>query len=68
MYLRMWGRHSMKSTDFGISNTRQRLRTPRAFMAGVTARQMVPLPRQESATTRLVLNGSRPLSAHSTEA
>ena len=50
----------------GISNTRHRLRTPRAFMLGLTARQMVFSVRVPSATTRLVVMGSSPRSAHST--
>ena len=58
----------MYSTPFGISNTRQRLRIPSAFIAGVIARQIAPDPREGSATTRFVVNGSSPLSAHSTEA
>ena len=50
----------------GMSKTRQRFFTPRAFMAGVMARQMVVRERSGSATTRLSTNGSSPRSEHST--
>ena len=58
----------MYSTPRGISKTRQRLRIPRAFIAGVIARQTDPRPRDGSATTRFVVNGSSPRSTASTEA
>ena len=50
------------------SKSRARPKMPRAFMLGDTARQMVPSDRLSSATTRLVVRGSRPRSTHSTEA
>jgi 16S rRNA (adenine1518-N6/adenine1519-N6)-dimethyltransferase len=37
-------------------------------MAGVIAKQIEPFPREESATTKFVVNGSKPLSTASTEA
>ena len=52
----------------GISKTRQRFFTPKAFIAGEMARVMAPLPREISQTARLALNGSSPRSTHSTEA
>ena len=52
----------------GISRTRHRPGTPRAFMAGLTARQIVLSVRSGSATTRRAFMGSRPLSRHSTDA
>ena len=55
-------------SDLGISNTRQRFRTPSALSAGETARQMVFSVRVGSATTSLASRGSRPSSTHSTEA
>ena len=68
MYLFMRGMAVMYWTPGGISNIRQRLRIPRAFIAGVIARHIAPFPLEGSETTRLVVNGSMPLSAHSTEA
>lgn len=41
---------------------------PYSFKEGDTARQMVFSVRDASATTRFVVRGSRPRSAHSTEA
>ena len=41
---------------------------PSAFIAGVIAKHIAPSPREGSATTRFVLKGSNPLSAHSQEA
>ena len=41
---------------------------PSFFIAGVIARQIAPLPRDGSATTRFALNGFKPLSTASTEA
>ena len=41
---------------------------PRAFIAGVIARQMVLSVRSLSATTKLVVMGSSPNSMHSTDA
>ena len=52
----------------GISNSLHLLDTPSFFIAGETARQIVPLPLLESATTRFALKGSKPLSTHSQEA
>lgn len=66
MYRRILGVAIVYSMAPGISNTRQRFLTPRAFMAGVMARHIVPGPRSGSATTRFSRNGSSPLSAHST--
>ncbi len=50
------------------SNSRALPEMPQAFRLGVTARQMVFSVRLRSATTRLVVRGSRPRSMHSTEA
>ena len=47
---------------------RHRFFTPSFFIAGVIARQIVDCDLVGSATTRFVLNGSRPLSTHSTDA
>ena len=55
-----------ESTLSGISNTRQRLDRPSAFMDGVMARQMVFSARSGSATTRFAVGGSSPRSTHST--
>ena len=62
------GRAVIKWRFGGISNTRQRFLTPRAFRLGLTARQMVFSVRSGSATTRFAVSGSSPRSTHSTEA
>ena len=64
----MRGMAVMYSTPRGISKTRHRLRIPRAFIAGVIARQTEPRPRVGSATTKFTVNGSSPRSTASTEA
>lgn len=61
MYRFMRGMAVMYWTPGGISNIRQRLRIPRAFIAGVIARHIAPFPLEGSETTRLAVNGSRPL-------
>ena len=68
MYSCMRGGAMMYSTPLGISYTRPRLFAPSAFIAGVAARHIVLSPREGSATTRFVVNGSSPHSTHSTDA
>ena len=58
----------MYSTPSGISNNLHLFLMPNAFNAGDIAKHIAPLPRDGSATTKLVVNGSNPLSTHSTEA
>ena len=50
------------------SNSLARPEMPQAFRLGVTARQIVFSVRLRSATTRLVVKGSRPRSMHSVDA
>ena len=50
------------------SNSRGRLRTPRAFSAGETASTMVLSERVSSATSSRAFSGSSPRATHSTEA
>ena len=68
MYFCIRGGATVYRTCFGISKMRQRFLIPRAFMAGVMARQMVFSVRSGSATTRFSVIGSMPLATHSTEA
>ena len=56
----------MYSISFGISYILPRLGTPNCLIAGVAARVIAPPPRVGSATTKLILKGSNPLSTHST--
>ena len=56
------------SIFLGISKIRPLLLTPNFLIAGVAARVMAPPPLVGSATTKFILKGSSPLSAHSTEA
>ena len=54
--------------DFGTATTYDLVREDGSFSEGVTARQIVFSVRLASATTRLVVMGSRPRSRHSTDA
>ena len=53
-------------TFWMTSKRRGRPGTPCALRGGETARQIVPVERLSSATTRFVSSGSRPRSTHST--
>ena len=61
----LWALTSL--TRWTTSKSRARPEIPQAFRDGVTARQMVFSVRLKSATTKLVVRGSRPRSTHSTE-
>ena len=52
----------------GISKILPRLFIPSFLIAGVAAKVIAPGPLVGSATTKFTLNGSSPLSTHSTEA
>ena len=68
MYFFILGKAVIYFTFLGISKSLHLFFIPKFFIAGLIAKHIPPLPREGSATTRLVLNGSNPLSAHSTEA
>ena len=63
-FLRMFASFTFWTT----SNSRGRPGMPYAFKDGETAKHMVFSVRDGSATTRLVIIGSRPRSIHSTDA
>ena len=68
MYLLMRGFAIMYFILDGISNNLHLFFIPSIFIFGDIARHIVPFPLLSSATTRFVVNGSRFLSTHSTDA